>query len=299
MKRVLGVWLVVFGVGFGCDDGAASSGGDGGDGDGQGGTVDTAADATPDEPGPALSAKVTLVALGDSLTEGIGDTEWTDAGVQRGYPDRLRAKLVARGADVQVTNLGKSGWTSSDMVKGVDWAEPKLPGQLGPAVAAVKAAVAGGRKAVAAVWIGSNDLFGLYGWCHAPDNAACEADNIAEFKTNLTDSVAALKAAGATVVIALLDDQSKRPVVADPAFDDILPGLDAAAAKLMTAQVGRYNAFLATLAASEGARTVDFFSAGIFDSLPLLDADGIHPNAAGYDRITTLWESAVDQALGP
>lgn len=296
MQRSAGAWWVLACVGLGCGAGAAN-GAD--SANAQDAAADAPADAALHEMGSPTTARLTLVTLGDSLTEGIGDTEWTDAGVLRGFPDRLRARLEARGADVEFTNLGKSGWTSTDMVKGVDWGDVPLPGQLDAAVALVQAATAGGRQAVASVWIGSNDLFGLYGWCHEPDNSGCEADNLAEYKANLEATVAALQEAGATVILALLDDQSLRPVVADPKFNDVLPGLDDAAARLMSAQVVRYNQVTTQLAASRNAVLVDFFNAGIFDVTSLLDADGVHPNAAGYERITTLWEQALANVLTP
>ncbi|NUN14695.1 MAG: hypothetical protein HUU55_13780 [Myxococcales bacterium] len=297
MNRVLlcVCWVVITG-GLGCEN----SGGAANTEDSSNAVGDaTTGDIVANEPGTPTDSILTFVMLGDSLTEGIGDTEWTEEGVLQGYPGRLRNRLIARGADVVLTNLGKSGWTSTDMTDGIDWGDGMpQPSQLQTALPLIQDATAKGRQAVACVWIGSNDLFGLYGWCHEPDNEACEADNLAVYEQKLGATLTALDDAGATVVVALLDDQSKRPVVADPAYDDVLPGLDEAAAKLMSAQVVRYNEAITNLAAAHGAHLVNFYDTNLFESKALLDADGIHPNAAGYEQITTAWEKVIDMALG-
>lgn len=301
MKRFCGcVLLLAFTTILGCEesgggsetgsDNDASSNGTGGGiavGDSLGGTG-----------GNGAVGDFAYIALGDSLTEGIGDTEWTDEGVPLGFPGRLRNRFMARGVEMTLTNLGKSGWTSSDMVDGIDWGEEPLPSQLQAAIPLIEAAVANGQKAIATVWIGSNDLFGLYGWCHEPDQKQCEEENLNVYEAKLETTLSMLHDAGATVFIALLDDQSKRPVVADPAYDEVLPGLDDAAAKLMSAQVVRYNDAIAKLAAKHGAHLVDFFNTTIFETTALLDPDGVHPNAAGHEEVTTVWENVIDSALG-
>lgn len=242
---------------------------------------------------------VTVVTLGDSLTEGVGDSEWTPAGVAVGYPGRLEYRLRLVGVDATVHNLGRSGWTSGDLVDGTTWDDPPQPSQISLALPLLNAAVAKGEVAVATLWIGSNDLFGLYSWCHAPDNAGCEADDLAAYTANVTSAVTQLRATGAAVVVALLDDQSKRPVLADPAFADSFPDIGAAERPLMSAQVSAYNAALAALAASEGATTVDFFSGVYFQDPVLLDSDGNHPSAAGYEEITKVWMRAVEPLVAP
>lgn len=286
---------------LGCSDGAgAGSGADGGvtgsPADTAGGTGTDA--ATPGKPTSSVSGAITVVTLGDSLTEGVGDSEWTDDGAQMGFPGRLQARLKARGADATVKNVGRSGWTSTDLVSGVDWGEGAEPSELSIAIPVLEAAVADGQKAAATVWIGSNDLFGLYSWCHAPDNAQCEADALAEYEKNIDTTLTQLTATGAKVLIALLDDQSKRPVVADPKYAEDFPEIDAAARALMSAQVGIFNGVVTKLAAKHGAVTVDFFHTTLFEASATLDDDGNHPNAAGYETITTIWETSLGAALG-
>ncbi len=69
-------------------------------------TVETAAPA---------ADRITIVAFGDSLTEGFG--------VEPGesYPAQLGAKLEANGYDIDVVNGGISGETSSGGLSRVDW----------------------------------------------------------------------------------------------------------------------------------------------------------------------------------
>ncbi len=69
-------------------------------------------------PGAAAAGPVTIVALGDSLTAGLGlapnDT----------FPVQLEAALKADGDDVTVTNAGVSGDTASDGLARLDWSVP-------------------------------------------------------------------------------------------------------------------------------------------------------------------------------
>ena len=86
--------------------------------------------AAPTEPGaaPAVGAApgglppgpVTVIALGDSLTAGVGD----DAG--QGYAGRLAEAIAARRPDSTLNNLGQSGWTSTEMVDGQQGSPPEL-----------------------------------------------------------------------------------------------------------------------------------------------------------------------------
>jgi lysophospholipase L1-like esterase len=90
---------------------------------------------------------VTVVALRDSLTVGDGD----EAG--GGYPSRLLKKLSNEAPGSTLKNLAQSGWTSDDLINT----------QLAPAVAALQAAPRDAPR-LALIWIGSNDLFGLYNY---------------------------------------------------------------------------------------------------------------------------------------
>jgi acyl-CoA thioesterase-1 len=68
--------------------------------------------------GPAGARTLRVVALGDSLTAGLGLT----AG--KAFPDRLQAALRAKGFDVDVVNAGVSGDTAADGLARYDWAVP-------------------------------------------------------------------------------------------------------------------------------------------------------------------------------
>lgn len=95
---------------------------------------------------PSISQAITIVALGDSLTAGDGDD-----GSGGGYPDRLLTMLGTLYPGSSLVNRAISGDTTQDLINK----------QLTSAVADLNAAPAGEMK-IAIVWIGSNDLFGLY-----------------------------------------------------------------------------------------------------------------------------------------
>ncbi len=63
----------------------------------------------------ALAAPVTLLALGDSLTAGLG-LETPEA-----FPARLEAALKAKGLDVRIVNAGVSGDTAAAGLARLDW----------------------------------------------------------------------------------------------------------------------------------------------------------------------------------
>ena len=67
---------------------------------------------------PAVARPIKLVALGDSITAGLGlkpgDT----------YVDHLQTALRAKGLNVEIANAGVSGDTSSDGLDRVDWSVP-------------------------------------------------------------------------------------------------------------------------------------------------------------------------------
>lgn len=65
---------------------------------------------------PALAAPITILALGDSLTAGLGLAP-TDA-----FPAKLEIALRAKGHDVTVANAGVSGDTAADGAARLDWA---------------------------------------------------------------------------------------------------------------------------------------------------------------------------------
>ena len=64
---------------------------------------------------PAAAAPLTIVALGDSLTAGLGLPNGES------FPVRLEKALRARGHDVTVVNAGVSGDTTRDGLARLDW----------------------------------------------------------------------------------------------------------------------------------------------------------------------------------
>ncbi len=74
-------------------------------------------------PAPATDAPITIVAVGDSLTEGLGLSE------NEAYPAQLEQRLRDDGYPVNVINAGVSGETSSGARSRLDWvlqAEPDI-----------------------------------------------------------------------------------------------------------------------------------------------------------------------------
>ena len=225
---------------------------------------------------------VTLIALGDSLTQGDGD----DSG--RGYTGRLLKMVDAFRPGSSLINYGQSGWNSDALING----DQGLESQLTRAVTEIKSAVSQGRGAIALVWIGSNDLWYLYEYGEGTDeNDAADAQH---FAVNMDTILGQLNDAGAKVVIALLDDQSKRPVaLKGEAFTSITAG----ELGRMSAHVQRYNEIIAGEAEQYGALTVDFSATDIFSNPATLYDDGNHPNSAGYDIIAQMWFKVISRML--
>jgi acyl-CoA thioesterase I len=61
---------------------------------------------------------VKIVALGDSLTAGLG------LRAREGFVSRLQAALAARGVAVEIANAGVSGDTASGALARIDWSVP-------------------------------------------------------------------------------------------------------------------------------------------------------------------------------
>ena len=239
----------------------------------------TAATAVP----PLPSGPITVVALGDSLTEGAEDNREED-----GYPGRLIKQIAALRPDSNMLNFGHSGWNSDALISG----DQGLPSELDEAITAISKGVVAPRPSIALVWIGSNDLFYLYEY-NDPDEAAEQAD-LDHYSQNLDTILSSFSEIGTRVIIAKLDDQSLRPVVQR---GEAFPGTSKAEVQRMSAQVRRYNEVIAQKAAEYGAITVDFFETTIFTDPATLADDGNHPNADGYDQISDIWLAALRPLL--
>jgi acyl-CoA thioesterase I len=112
---------------------------------------------------PAFAVEHVIVALGDSLTAGLG------VGADEAYPALLQARLRRDGFAYRVVNAGVSGDTSAGGLRRIDWAL-----RLSPAVVIVA--------------LGAND--GLRG---QPPEA---------LRDNLTRIIERARAAGARVLLA-------------------------------------------------------------------------------------------------
>jgi acyl-CoA thioesterase-1 len=66
--------------------------------------------------GPAHARTLRLVALGDSLTAGLGLPQ------DQAFPEVLEKALRAKGYDVEISNAGVSGDTAADGLARYDWA---------------------------------------------------------------------------------------------------------------------------------------------------------------------------------
>ena len=162
------------------------------------------------------------VALGDSLAAGYqpgsGDIRETS------YPALLAARLKAEGIELELTNLGCSGETSTTLVKGgkctFDGAS-----QLADAEKALKAA--GARAELVTVDIGGNDV--LHCARGLTIDQACAEKGLATLKNTLPGALTRLRAAaGAETPILVLGYYN--PFVAASIRSSSNPDLEAARA---------------------------------------------------------------------
>lgn len=227
-------------------------------------------------PATALPAgPISMIAIGDSLTE--GDTDET----RRGYPGRIITLVNELRPGSSITNFGKSGWNSDALIEG----DQGLLGQLPRTLDEIRIFKSQGRGIVVFVWIGSNDLWYLYEYGGDIGDEQ-ETQDLEHFSANIDIILSELRNAGAEVIIALLDDQSKRPIaLRGEAFVEITPN----ELTRMSNHVIRYNEVINQKAIQYGALTVDFYNTDIFTNPATLYDDGNHPNPAGYDLIAQKW----------
>jgi acyl-CoA thioesterase-1 len=177
-------------------------------------------------PAAAAERPVRIVALGDSLTSGVG------LPASAAFPARLEKALRAKGLAVEIANAGVSGDTASGGLARLDWAVPP------------------GTDAVI-VELGANDM--LRGVDPKVTRKALE-----EIVRRLTERRLPLLLAGMRAAPNLGDDYVRD-------FEAIYPDL----------------------ARSYDLLLYPFFLDGIVANARFNQRDGLHPTAAGIDRIVT------------
>jgi lysophospholipase L1-like esterase len=231
-------------------------------------------------PAEALaSGPINIITIGDDLTRGDGD----DLG--RGYPGRLIELVSQIRPGSTVINFGQSGWTSDQLIHG----DGDFSGQLERAISEVQSAASQRRASVVLVWVGGNDLWELYAG-DEPVTSMDETGNAENFAANMDTIIFALRDAGAEVVVARLDDQSKRPA---RTRSETYPAITAEELQRMARQVIVYNGIIEEKAGEYNALTVDFYGMKLFTEDATLAGNGMHPNPAGYELIAQAWYKAL------
>jgi lysophospholipase L1-like esterase len=195
------------------------------------------------------SASWDYVALGDSLTVGIG--------ARRGYVDRYASYLwTDTGARVDVLNLGQSGQTSSQLLRALR-SDPSMRQALGEAE-------------VITFNIGINDLGHAgeayeNGTCGGDDNQECLRMAVESFEENWD-----------AVIAELLSLRSTSNTIIRTAGIGYTPRVD----EIFEPYVEEVNRHVATMAANN-----DIPYAQPHLGKEYLSPDGLHPNDNGYEVI--------------
>jgi lysophospholipase L1-like esterase len=208
------------------------------------------------------------VALGDSLAAGVI--------AQRGYVPRYAAYVNADTAkQIRVTNMGVSGWRSSDLLDALR------------NDANLRAAIQNAQ--VITFDIGGNDLLHANGLfleqsCGGSDNLECFRTSVAQFRSNWDAIIAEIVALQRpdTAVIRTMNIYNPFVIVQKAAgtFDVLRPFLD------------DINAHIAQSAAANNIRMADIYSAfngSEHDQDAALKGwmsfDGVHPDDDGHEAI--------------
>jgi lysophospholipase L1-like esterase len=196
-----------------------------------------------------------VLALGDSMTEGTGDTP------ERGYVARLVEDLRARGRSVSVTNLAEGGDETADLLRKLD--RPETVTLLGQAHLIL-------------ISIGGNDLtHGLRGRLDDQKTAADGLDTAAALqaaRTNLRQILLRLRAANPTAPVRLVG-------IYNPF--EVLPGAEAE----VRAQLADWNLALER-ATHEVKNALVVPVADLFHERPdRLAGDRFHPGPRGHRLI--------------
>ena len=125
--------------------------------------IETAPTAPAEQQSELQQAQTTILALGDSLTEGLGVDK------ENAYPAQLQAYLHEHGyPDVEVINAGLSGETSNGLLNRIDWVLQRKPD-------------------VTILTIGAND--------------AMRGLNVADTEANIRQAITTLREAGSDVIL--------------------------------------------------------------------------------------------------
>ncbi|WP_417729390.1 arylesterase [Roseovarius sp.] len=185
---------------------------------------------------PVMAAEpVTVLALGDSLTQGYGLPE------QDGLIPKMQIWLENQGVDAELINAGVSGDTTAGGAARVEWS-------LTPEVDAM------------IVTLGGNDLL--------------RGIDPAVSRENIESILKVAQAQGVEVLLVGLTAPGNYGAGYKSAFDTIYPELSEAYGTLLAPD------FFAGLGGGDPAALQEWFQ-----------ADGIHPNARGVERIV--------EGLGP
>jgi lysophospholipase L1-like esterase len=195
-----------------------------------------------------------VLAFGDSITYGTS-TDWCDVDGTPvicgttivGYPERLRGLLQARYPSqfFQVQNEGVPGECASRPCGPQTSGQGRLPTSLNAA------------QDVVVILQGVNDL-----------NAGVSVPDII---SALTSMISSARNAGKLVVISTLTP--------------VKPREDNGLFKAVPARIAELNAAIESMKASLGVPRVDMTAAFGAGYAALLSPDGLHPNAAGYQRM--------------
>jgi lysophospholipase L1-like esterase len=177
--------------------------------------------------------------------------------------------------------------------------DPEEAPQLDQAMSLITQATNENRQPMVLLWTGSNDLWSLYEWkCTVDSPPSCAEEDLQEFTSNLDTILNRLASTDSKLLIANLDDHSKRPVVADSAYIELRSDITPDELPLLSEQTSHYNTAIRELAKTYEATVVDIFKTTIFQqSETISNYDGDHPNSLGYDQLADIWYQAVLSAF--
>ena len=247
----------------------------------------TAPPSTPASAAPSASPSTgsggrLYVALGDSLAAGYqpGGTELRDTA----YPALVANRLIGRGADLDVENLGCSGETTTSLIKGgrCDYPEGS---QLEQAESLLESRA--GEVGLVTIDIGGNDLLRCVR-AGADVDTTCVSGGVRTVQKNLPTILERLRAAaGKDVPVLVLGYYN--PWLAAKALDQPVRGVDAAA-KAYT----RLSDAIETAARSTGTTFVGLDDAFATDDTTRTTINGrtVPENAARICTLTNICTAA-------